>query len=183
MKRGICIVVCLVYVLGTAPAVRGQEEMFAEELRVSGKTAILLSVMFPGLGQMASGYKLKGGVFLLTELVALVVAVDAHEEYDTRLSVYEESRGEYDAIRMGGNYQDAETKWRRLVDLNDDLDSLHDRRLIFGYAAAGIYALNVIDILFLRSGGPTAEHKTDGTMGISAGLVGGTPGIRVWKKF
>ena len=183
MKHVLCVAVCMAYVLGTAPAVRGQEEMFAEELRVPGKTAILLSVMFPGLGQMASGHKLKGGVLLLTELVALIVAVDAHEEYDTRLSVYKESRGEYAGMRMGGNYQDAETKWKRLVDLDDDLDSLHDRRQIFGYAAAGIYALNVIDILFLRSGGPTAEHKTDGTMGISTGLVGGTPGIRVWKKF
>ena len=183
MKHVLCVAVCLVYVLGTAPVVRGQDEMFAEELRVSGRSAILLSVMFPGLGQMASGHKLKGGVLFLAELVALIVAVDAHEEYDTRLSVYEESLGEYAAMRIRGNYQAAEAKWKRLMDLNDDLHSLHDRRQIFGYAAAGIYALNVIDILFLRSGGPTTEHKTDGTMGISAGLVGGTPGIRVWKKF
>ena len=183
MKHVICVVVCLAYVLGMASAVRGQGEMFAEELRVSGKTAILLSVMFPGLGQMASGHKLKGGVFFLSELVALIVAVDAHEEYKTRLNVYRTSQEEYTALRIGGTHRDAEAKWKHLVDLNDDLDSLHDRRQIFGYAVAEIYALNVIDILFLRSEEPTAAQKADRGIGISAGLVGGTPGIMVSKGF
>ena len=183
MKHVICVVVCLAFVCGTAWEAGGQEDMFAEEVSVSPNTAVMLSLMFPGLGQMATGQKLKGGAFFLTELVALVVAVDGHESYNTRQDVYETTRQEYAAMRTGGNYQEADAKWQRLVDLKDDLDSLHGRRQIFGYAAAGIYALNVIDILRSRSGGTTAAQEVDDRPGVSIGLVGGTTGIIVSKEF
>ena len=98
--------------------------MFAEEVRVSRNTAVMLSVLFPGLGQMASGQKQKGGALFLGGLVSLIVAVDAHESYNTRRDVYATSRSEYDALRVGGSHQETEAKWQSLVDLNDDLDNL-----------------------------------------------------------
>ena len=183
MKQVICVVVCAAFVCGTAWEVRGQEDMFAEEVRVSPKTAVMLSLMFPGLGQMASGHKLKGGAFFLTELVSLVAAVDGHESYKTRQDVYQTSLQEYAAMRGGGTYQGAEAKWQSLVDLKDDLDNLHGRRQLFGYAAVAIYALNVVDILLWHPGDATAAQEVDRRPRVSVGPVGGTTGIVVSKGF
>ena len=76
--------------------------MFAEEIRVSRNTAVVLSVLFPGLGQMASGQKRKGGALFLGELVSLIVAVDGHESYNTRRGVYETSRRRVRSPASGG---------------------------------------------------------------------------------
>ncbi len=183
MKHVICVVLCAAFVCGTAWEVRGQEEMFAEEVRVSRNRAVMLSVLFPGLGQMASGQKQKGGALFLSGLVSLIVAVDAHESYNTRRDVYASSRSEYDALRVEGTHQEAEVKWQRVVDLNDDLDNLHSRRQIFGYAAVAIYALNVVDILLRHPGDATAGQEIDRQLLVSAGPVGGTTGIVVSKSF
>ena len=183
MKHVICVLLCAAFVCGTAWEAKGEEEMFAEEVRVSRNTAVILSVLFPGLGQMASGQKQKGGALFLSELVSLIVAVDGHESYNTRRDVYATSRSEYEALRVGGSHQEAEAKWQRLVDLNDDLDNLHSRRQIFGYAAAAIYALNLVDILFLQSGYAAAAQEVDRKPRVSLGPVGGTTGIVVSKGF
>ena len=183
MKHLICVLLCAAYVCGSAWEVRGEEEMFAEEVRVSRNTAVVLSVLFPGLGQMASGQKQKGGVLFLSELVSLIVAVDGHESYNTRREVYATSLSEYEDLRVGGSHQEAEARWRRLVDLNDDLDNLHGRRQIFGYAAAAIYALNLVDILFWQPGDATASQEADTRPRVSAGPVGGTAGIVISKRF
>ena len=183
MKHVICVLLCAAFVCGTAREAEGEEEMFAEEVRVSRNTAVVLSVLFPGLGQMASGQKQKGGALFLGELVSLIVAVDGHESYSTRRDVYATSRSEYEALRVGGSHQEAEAKWRRLVDLNDDLDNLHSRRQIFGYAAAAIYALNLVDILFWQSGEATASQEVDRRPRVSVGPVGGTTGIVISKGF
>ena len=183
MKHVICVLLCAAFVCGTAWEAKGEEEIFAEEVRVSRNTAVILSVLFPGLGQMASGQKQKGGALFLSELVSLIVAVDGHESYNTRRDVYATSRSEYEALRVGGSHQEAEAKWQRLVDLNDDLDNLHSRRQIFGYAAAAIYALNLVDILFLQSGYAAAAQEVDRKPRVSLGPVGGTTGIVVSKGF
>ena len=182
MKQVICVVLGLVLVCGAAREARGEEEMFAEEVRVSRNSAVLLSVLFPGLGQMASGQKRKGGALFLSELAALIVAVDAHESYNTRRDVYAASLNEYDALRAGGSHQEAEAKWQSLVELNDDLDDLHRRRQIFGYAAVAIYAYNLVDILRQSDGG-TAAQKVDRQPRVFVGSVGGTTGIVVSKRF
>ena len=183
MKHVICVVLCVVFVCGTAWEARGEEEMFAEEVRVSRNRAVMLSVLFPGLGQMASGQKQKGGALFLSGLVSLVVAADAHESYNTRRDVYAASRSEYDALRGGGSHQEAEAKWQSLVELNDDLDNLHGRRQLFGYAAVAIYALNVVDILLWHPGDATAAQEVDRRPRVSVGPVGGTTGIVVSKGF
>jgi len=68
--------------------------------------------------------------------------------------------------------------------MKDDLDSLHRRRQIFGYAAAGIYVLNVIDIVWSRSRDATANREVDGRPAVSLGFGGGgTVGIVVSKDF
>ena len=183
MKHVICVLLCAAFVCWTAREAEGEEEMFAEEVRVSRNTAVVLSVLFPGLGQMASGQKQKGGALFLSELVSLIVAVDGHESYSTRRDVYATSRSEYEALRVGGSHQEAEAKWRSLVDLNDDLDNLHSRRQIFGNAAAAIYALNLVDILFWQSGDATVAQELDRMPRVSFGPVGGTTGILISKGF
>lgn len=184
MKHVICIVLCAAFVCGTAWEVRGAEdEMFAEEVRVSRNRAVMLSVLFPGLGQMASGQKQKGGALFLSGLVSLIVAVDAHESYNTRRDVYSASRSEYDDLRVGGSDQEAEVKWQRAVGLNDNLDNLHSRRQLFGYATVAIYALNLADILLRHPGDATAAQEIDRQSLVSVGPVGGMTGIVVSKRF
>lgn len=167
----------LVWFLLSPPQVRGQDEMFAEELRVSKRKAVFLSALFPGLGQMASGHKVKGGALLFSELLALIVAVDAHEEYNTRLNVYEESLAAYEAMRVGGNHGDAEERWQELNRIKKDLDGLHNRRLAFAYPAIGIYIASLIDIALLREQGKARKQ------GVEAAFINGAPGVVVWKKF
>jgi len=134
------------------PAAWGEDEFnFAEKRIYSKRESIVMSALVPGLGQIATGHKVKGGAFLLTYVTSLVVALNSHENYRAKLEDYRESTDEYQALRFGGTYEEAEAKWRQLEEDNRELDRLHRARIAFSAAAAAVYVYNLIDALFLTS--------------------------------
>lgn len=128
--------------------VEGEEDVFARREMASKKEAIFLSVLFPGLGQLSSGHKLKGTIILVSEIGSLVIALTANESYKTRLDDFDRLKAEYERMKAGNSSYDlAQQKWSELSQTGEDLDGLHLVRRTFGTAAAGIYLYSLVDIL------------------------------------
>jgi len=146
------LVTVLLLIFMVPPATWCQDEFdFAEKRVYSRGESIAMSVLMPGLGQVAAGHKVKGGAFLLTYLASAVVALNSNENYKARLEEYRKSEEEYQALRYEGTYEEAEAKWRELREDNRELDRLHNIRVAFFAAAATVYIYNLIDAIFLTS--------------------------------
>ena len=133
------------------------EDPFAQAEKVSRKQAILLSLGFPGLGQVSSGYKWKGTGLLALGVASLAFGITAHANYKTRLTEFNNQKIEYEALERGGSYAAAAEKWKGLVNTRDDLDRLHLIRWVEAAASMGIYIYNVVDILYLSTGSSEGE--------------------------
>ena len=123
-------------------------DTFTVEQIASKNQAIVMSTVFPGLGQMALGYKFKGFGLFAGELISLIVAINGNENYKTLKAHYSKTEDEYLALRQGGRFEAAQEMWEDLQDMESDLDRYHTIRQAI-YLSAGIYAYNLIDILFL----------------------------------
>jgi len=146
-------VLCLT-LLGVTRQVSWAEEdgeRFTEELRVSRRTAVMLSVFAPGVGQMASGSKMKGGAFFLGALTTIMVAVDANEQVDTREELYRGLVRQREGLLAAGNKERAAVVWEAALRQRRQVDGLRSRRNIFGSAALCIYLLNVADAVLGQS--------------------------------
>ena len=64
------------------------EDSFIREATVTKRDAVILSVLFPGLGQMTQGHKLKGISMFIGEAASLIVFINAHENYNTKQNIY-----------------------------------------------------------------------------------------------
>lgn len=180
------VIISLSFIFLMSPKAGGQEDTtLVEQKIITRKKAFIMSSLFPGLGQMASGHNLKGMVLAASEVVSLAIGVNSNEEYKSRLTNFNEIRDEYENLRNGGTYEEAENKWRELKSTNDKLDRLHRNRLIFGYIAAGIYAYNLVDILLVHHNQPETQ-KTDvekNRLEIYATTFDGSPAIAVTTYF
>ena len=74
------------------------EESFVRKSFVSKRDAIVLSVIYPGLGQMTADQKYKGISLFLAETVSLLLAINAHENYSTKEKVYDRDLTEFKNI-------------------------------------------------------------------------------------
>ncbi len=172
------------------------EEDFVRESIISKKDAVVLSLLFPGLGQMTAGQKVKGVSLFLSEAASLVLFVNAHENYKTKLTTYDKTMADFNKLATygpsdkGGNgrgsYSQASLMYKDLKDQNkklDDLDTLRNTAII---VAAGVYAYNVIDAIFF-SPSTSESRKTDKTqknrVQVSSTIVDRTPGVLLTKRF
>jgi TM2 domain-containing membrane protein YozV len=110
--------------------------------------AIVFSTFVPGSGQTFLGNQLKGIGFTLGFYGTVVTAVLAHANMVSREERIEVLTKEY---RAAGNFPTAERVWQRIEFERGNRDNDHDRRQIFTIAAAGVWVLNMIDIIFLSS--------------------------------
>ena len=124
---------------------------------VSRSQAVLLSALFPGLGQLATGHRYRGTALVAAEMVCLVVSLTSHEDYKTQSAQFNYEKEYYLALRDGGSFQEAEESWKRLSDKRDEIDSSHLRRRLFGVLAAAVYGYNLVDILFFGGSAPASE--------------------------
>ena len=152
------------------------EELFVEKRRVSRGEATTLSALFPGLGQISSGHRMKGTVFFVSEVVSLAVAVHAHESHRTKDSQFDQMKEEYEQMRVGGNYADSEAKWKEMEDIKGDLEGLRKLRSAFVAASAGVYLVNLMDALFFSS---YEISETASKVDIRAQMIQGAPGLVV----
>lgn len=125
----------------------GAEDVFAKKRMASKKEAVLLSALFPGLGQLSSGHRIRGTLILVSEIGSLATALTANENYKTRLDDFERLKAEYDQMAAGNSsFETAQQKWSELTETRGDLDDLNLVRRAFGAAAVGIYLYNLVDI-------------------------------------
>ena len=175
------------------------EESFVRESVISKRDAVVLSVLFPGLGQMTSGQKVRGVSLFLAEAASLVLFINAHENYNTKQTTYDKDLVEFNRIATygidgsgRGSYNTinplnpgALEAFNDLKDQSNELDDLHSTRNIALIVAAGVYAYNIIDAVFFApssSESRRAERDT-GRIEVNSTLVDRTPGIMLTKRF
>ena len=129
----------------------GEEDIFAARKTATRREALILSALFPGLGQLSTGRKVTGTILLVAEIGSLATALTANENYNTRLDNFERLKSEYEQMAAGNSRHDlAEQRWQELSAEADDLDGLHNIRRAYTAAAVGIYVYNLVNILLLN---------------------------------
>lgn len=181
--------IVLILMMNAGSLMAQEEDIFLREPVVSRPEGIILSAVFPGLGQMSSGHKLKGITLFITEVAAAAFLINAHENYRTRVSIYESSVDELQLRVSGGNYRDVDIRYKELQDDNDELDTLNNIRNTALIVAAGIYVVNLVDaVLFTsyRTESRSAINKPRGrerTVSLTTGFIQKSPGVVVTKTF
>ena len=128
--------------------VHAEDDVFATRKIASKKEAVILSALFPGLGQLSAGRQVVGTILLISEIGSLATALTANENYKTRLDNFERIKSEYEQMAAGNSERDlAQQKWDELRKDADDLDDLHRLRRAFTAAAVGVYIYSLADIL------------------------------------
>lgn len=162
------------------------EDSFVRAAQISKRDAVLLSALFPGLGQMTAGNKVKGVSMFLAETVSLALFVNAHEDYTTKLNTYDRDKEILDAMALKGraSYTEAEELFKDIKKQNTKLDDLHSTRNIALAVAAGVYAYNVVDALFFTSSSTESQKaELHRNFTVQSVMVDKTPGIRISKSF
>jgi len=182
----------ILMLFGSAGTVFAQnEESFIREATISKRDAVVLSVLFPGLGQMTQGSKVKGISFFIGEAASLIIFINAHENYNTKQKIYDRDLNIFNnlATTPAAKYQktatDAQSLFKDLQDENDELDNLNTFRNTALIVAAGVYAYNLFDAIFLSSS--TVESKRadreSTKIHVNSALIDRNPGIILSKRF
>jgi hypothetical protein len=162
------------------------EESFVREATVSKRDAVLLSVLFPGLGQMTAGSKAKGVMLFAAETLSLAVLVNAHENYGTKLDSFNRDKEILDGLAMkgGASYTQANKLFKDIKSQSDKLDNLNTTRNVALIVVAGVYAYNLFDAVFMTSNS-TESKKAEirKNFVVESTLLENTPGIKISKRF
>ena len=165
------------------------EESFVRAATVSKREAVVLSMLFPGLGQMTVGQKVKGVTFFLAGVTSLAIFVNNNENYKTNLDTYDRDisilsglakagRGSYDG--NGG----ALKLYTDLKSQNNTLDNLNSTRNTALIVAAAVYAYNLFDaIFFTPSSNESKKAEIRKNIIVESALVDRKPGILVSTRF
>ncbi len=126
------------------------EESFIREAVVSKRDAVVLSTLFPGLGQMTQGQKVKGITFFLGEAASLIIAINSHENYSTKQKTFDRDMDVFNklAVIPGKTHVEASRLYKDLKDQNDELNNLNTYRNTAIVVAVGVWAYNVVDAIF-----------------------------------
>ena len=177
----------LLLINATGVVLAQDEEGFVRGSIVSKRDAIILSVIYPGLGQMTAGQKYKGISLFLSETVSLLFTINAHENYRTKQKVYDKDMDEYNniATKGSGEYKDAIAQFEDFKDRNDELDNLNTIRNVALIAAVAVYAYNIIDsVFFSASTSESQQAKTDSNkIVLRSTIINRNPGILLSKSF
>ena len=179
-------------IFSSAGTVFAQDESsFIREATISKRDAVVLSALFPGLGQMTQGHKVKGISMFIGEAASLVMFINAHENYNTKQKIYDRDLDIFNNLKTTKSakyqksYTDANKLYKSLQDQNDDLDNLHSIRNTAIIVAAGVYAYNLFDAVFLSSStveSKRAEHNKN-KIKVNSALIDRNPGIILSKRF
>lgn len=147
---------------------------------VSKSRAQVLSALFPGLGQLATGHHDKGTAMIVAHTGFLVVWLTAHADYNTHEEQFSLEEARYLSLRQGGSFEQAVDSWQRLRARKDDLDRSHVLRVTFGALAVGLYGYNLVDALILGGVEPAAAQPAVGV--VPQASLGG-PGLALVARF
>ncbi len=180
---GLCLML-LIQMAGIAIA--QDEESFVRRAVISKKDALVLSMVYPGLGQMTAGQKYKGMSMFVAETISLVFFINAHENYNTKEKVYERDLDNYASLasRGSGEYDDAVNAYNDLKETNNELDDLNTIRNTALIVAGAVYAYNIFDAIFFSAsddGNMRAERNN--RIKVSSSMIDRTPSILLSKSF
>lgn len=168
--------------LGLPCWAQSEDDGFATRQLATKKKAIVLSALFPGLGQLSTGHKIKGTFMLVGEISSLAVALIANENYNTRRDNFHRLKDEYEAMAAGNSRYDlAQQKWDELHKTNAELDDLHLTRRVFGALAVGVYIYSLADILLSDS--PTVSAEARWNLRAIPGMGNGPPKLVLLGSF
>jgi len=122
-------VLCLLLLSSVATGYAQDEEGFIRQTQLSRRDALILSAIYPGLGQMNSGQRVKGVTLFFAETVALVAAINSSENYNTKKKVYDNDLADYNKIGLSGEYSDKGKRNNDLKDRSNKLDDLNPSRM------------------------------------------------------
>jgi len=160
-----------------------EEESFIRERVLSKRDAFLMSAVYPGLGQMTNGQRVKGVTFFLAETISLVYGINAHENYNTKNKIYERDIAAFNKIGPNGSgtYEEALVMYNDLKSQSDDLDNLHSIRNAALIAGGAVYLYNIFDALVFSPGQTTADNSN--RVRVQSAVIDHTPGILLSKSF
>ena len=180
---GLCL---LLLIQSVGLAIAQDEESFVRRAMVSKKDALVLSIVYPGLGQMTSGQKYKGVSMFVAETVSLIFFINAHENYNTKKKVYERDLDNFAKIASqgSGEYDNALAAFNDLQDANDELDNLNSIRNTALIVAGAVYAYNIFDAIFFSgSSDESMRANRNDRMKVSSAMIDRTPSILLSKSF
>ncbi len=106
---------------------------------------IMYSILFPGLGQFRTGRYSRATVFMGTELIALIGLGISDIQYDRSIEAYEKAKFLYGNADYIG---DARSYYNDMVEQWDKAEDYQRYRNTFLGVAAGVWVINVIDIVW-----------------------------------
>ena len=163
------------------------EESFVRRAVISRQDAILLSVVFPGLGQMTAGQRYKGISLFLAETASLLFSINAHENYQTKQKVYNRDLEIFNNIgsKGSGEYSEALMVYDDLKKRSNELDDLHKIRNTTLIIAGIVYAYNIVDSVFFSPSTGESQRADSGNskITVSSALIDRNPGILLSKSF
>jgi TM2 domain-containing membrane protein YozV len=109
-------------------------------------TALILSSFVPGTGQSYLGNTTKGALITLAAFGSVLTAALSHNNFIAGNERLESLEVDY---RNATNYRNADRIWNTMVNVKRDLDKDHDRRNLFVGVSAGLWVLNIVDVIFL----------------------------------
>ena len=104
--------------------------------------------MVPGWGQVRAGHYGRGALFMSGELVALTTLMIADIQYNRAVEQYDRAKASYVHASYIG---DAVEEYALMHEHWDSADNLQRKRQTAIYAAIGIWAVNVVDMILFDS--------------------------------
>jgi len=109
-------------------------------------TALILSAFVPGTGQTYLGNTPKGALITLVTFGCAVTVALSHNNFIAGNERLESLEVDY---RNATNYKNADRIWNTMVNVKNDLDKDYNRRNLFLGITAGLWVLNIVDVIFL----------------------------------
>ena len=146
--------------------------------QVSVRQARLLSALYPGLGQLATGHRERGTAMIVGHTAFLVAWLSSNSDYGTHEKQFKLETARYLALREGGSFGEADEAWARLTDRKDDLDRSHTMRTAFGALSVALYTYNLVDGLLLDGVEPAAQRVS-----LAPQTIGEAPGLALVARW
>ena len=128
-----------------------QDSVFIRMSRRSPMSTGLRSAVLPGWGQFHAGQNMKGSLFLLAEVGAVVGALYADSKREDAMRVHEAATRAYAAADQ---VDELELAYEDVRSAFDELERWHEVRKRWVYAAGAVWLANVLDAtLFIPSEG------------------------------
>jgi len=133
-----------------------------------GGENVWYSILAPGWGQVRAGHYGRGSLFMSGELVALATLAIADIQYNRAVEQYDRAKASYLHASYIG---DASDEYSLMHERWNSADDLYGIRQTVLYAAIGIWAVNVVDMVFFdRKGEPplSISARPDGFLVIGS---------------